>query len=96
MDENPTRICELIVGLGEMEVLGIDDASGGPLAMHIRSRSRPVCGGCGRAVWSKGARFRWGWWIRRRLGPCAPHVAQVAVAVPGGNCDVGSFTEVDE
>ena len=29
MEENPTRICELIVGLGDVEVLGVDDAPGG-------------------------------------------------------------------
>ena len=52
---DPTRICELLVGLGDVEVLGVDDAPGGPLAVHIRTRSRPVCGGCGGAVWSKGA-----------------------------------------
>ena len=55
MEENPTRVCELIVGLGDVEVLGVDDAPGGPLALHIRTRGRPVCGGCGGAVWSKGA-----------------------------------------
>ena len=33
MDENPTRICELVVGLGEVEVLGVDDAPGGPLGV---------------------------------------------------------------
>ena len=55
MEENPTRICELLVGLGEVEVLGVDDESDGPLAVHIRTRGGPVCGGCGGAVWSKGA-----------------------------------------
>ena len=55
MEENPTRICELIVGLGDVEVLGVDDAPGGPLALHIRTRARPPCEGCGGAVWSKGA-----------------------------------------
>ena len=54
MEENPTRICELMVGLGDVEVLGVDDAPGGPLAVHIRTRARPACGGCGGSVWSKG------------------------------------------
>ena len=54
MQENPTRICELIVGLGDVEVLGVDDVSGGPLALHTRTRARPTCGDCGGAVWSKG------------------------------------------
>ena len=96
MEENPTRICELIVGLGDVEVLGVDDAPGGPLGVHIRTRSRPVCGGCGGAVWSKGAspvglvdlpafgrpvRLVWHKWRWR---------------CPAASCVVGSFTEVDE
>ena len=56
MEKNPTRICELLVGLGDVEVLSVDDAPGAPLGVHIRSRApRPACGGCGRSVWSKGA-----------------------------------------
>ena len=37
------------------EVLGVDDAPAGPLAVHVRTRRRPACGGCGGAVWSKGS-----------------------------------------
>ena len=56
MEENPTRICELLVGLGDVEVLSVDDVPGAPLGVHIRSRAPwPACGGCGRSVWSKGA-----------------------------------------
>ncbi len=55
MEENPTRICELIVGLGDVEVLGVGDAPGGPLAVHIRTWARPACVSCGGSVWSKGA-----------------------------------------
>ena len=54
MVENPTRVCELIVGLGDVEVLGVDDAPAGPLAVHVRTRRRPACGGCGLPVCSKG------------------------------------------
>ena len=96
MEENPTRICELIVGLGDVEVLGVDDALGGPLALHIWTRARPACGGCGGAVWSKGTstvglvdlpafgrpvRLMWHKWRWR---------------CPAASCVVGSFTEVDE
>ena len=96
MEENPTRICELIVGLGDVEVLGVDDAPGGPLEVHIRTRGRPTCGGCGGAVWSKGTsavglvdlpafgrpvRLMWHKWRWR---------------CPAASCDVGSFTGVDE
>ena len=93
MEENPTRICELIVGLGDVEVLGVDDAPSGPLGVHIRTRARPACGGCGGAVWSKGSApvglvdlpafgrpvwHKWRWC-------CVDAV-----------CPVGSFTEVDD
>ena len=57
MECDPTRVCELLVGLGDVEVLGVDDAAGGPLRVHIRCRQRrPCCGGCGGPVWSKGER----------------------------------------
>ena len=95
MESNPTRVCELIVGLGDVEVLGVVDEPGGPLAVHIGTRRRPVCGGCGGVVWSKGSapvelvdlpafgrpvRLVW----RKRRWRC-----------PAVGCAVGSFTEVD-
>ena len=55
MEENPTRICELLVGLGEVEVFGVDNEPDGPLGLHVRTRRRPSCGCCGGAVWSKGS-----------------------------------------
>ena len=96
MEENPTRICELIIGLGDVEVLGVDDAPSGPLGVHIRTRARPACGGCGGAVWPKGSapvglvdlpafgrpvRLVWHKWRW--------------CCVDAG-CPVGSFTEVDD
>ena len=96
MERNPTRICELIVGLGEVEVLGVEDEPGAPLVLHVRTRARPTCGGCGGPVWSKGpapvelvdlpafgrpARLVW----HKRRWRC-----------PAGDCGVGSFTEIDE
>lgn len=92
--ENPTRICELLVGLGGVEVLGVDDEPAGPLVLHIRTRERPVCGGCGGPVWSKGAspvrlvdlpafgrpvRLVWHKWRWR---------------CPAASCGVASFTEI--
>ncbi len=45
-----------MVGLGDVEVLGVDD-EGEPLAVHVRLRAeRPGCGGCGGPLWSKGER----------------------------------------
>ena len=96
MESNPTRACELIVGLGDVEVLGVVDEPGGPLAVHIGTRRRPVCGGCGGVVWSKGSAPvelvdlpAFGWPVRlvwrKRRWRC-----------PAAGCAVGSFTEVDE
>ena len=58
MVENPTRICELLVGLGDVEVLGVEGLPVGALVLHVRTRRRPACGGCGGAVWSKGSPSR--------------------------------------
>ena len=44
---NPTRVCELMVGLGDVEVLGVVDGAGGPLVLHVRIRGRRACEGCG-------------------------------------------------
>ena len=57
MECDPTRVCELLVGLGDVEIVGVDDGAEGPLRVHIRGRApRPLCGGCGGLVWSKGER----------------------------------------
>ena len=53
MECDPTRVCELLVGLGDVEVLGVDDDAGGPLRVHIRRRApRPDCERCGGPLWS--------------------------------------------
>ena len=57
MECDPTRMCELLVGLGDVEVLGVADSEGGPLRVHVRRRAlRPPCEGCGGALWSDGER----------------------------------------
>ena len=57
MECDPTRICERLVGLGDVEVLGIDDVTGEPVRVHIRRRvPRPGCGVCGGLLWSDGER----------------------------------------
>ena len=53
----PARMCELLVGLGDVEVLSVGDEGGGPLRVHVRCRAaRPPCGGCGGVLWSDGER----------------------------------------
>ncbi len=57
MEVDPTRVCELLVGLGDVEVLGVDDDVGLPLGVHIRRRApRPDCESCGGLLWSNGER----------------------------------------
>ena len=51
MEINPTRMCELLVGLPDVNVLGVADAPGRPLRIHVEARlSRPTCRGCGSAA----------------------------------------------
>lgn len=57
MEVDPTRVCELIVGLGDVDVLGADDEPGGPVRVHVQTRDgRPPCPACGGAVWAKDQR----------------------------------------
>ena len=97
MEADPTRMSELLVGLGEVDLVGIGDlGEGAPLEVVIRSRKpRPLCGGCGSPVWSKGertvvlvdlpafgrpVRLRW----RKRRWTC-----------PNPDCEIRSFIEED-
>ena len=51
METDPTRMCELLVGLPAVRVLGIVDEAEGPLLVHIETaRPRPSCPGCGSAA----------------------------------------------
>lgn len=91
---DPTRVCELLVGLGEVTIRGAVDESSGPVVVHIETRvDRPVCHGCGGSVWVKdqrpvelidlpafgrAARLVW----HKRRWTC-----------PSVGCAVGSFTE---
>jgi transposase len=48
VETDPTRMCELLVGLPDVTVLAIDDEVGGPLSVHIQTRAaRPGCSTCG-------------------------------------------------
>ena len=96
MECDPTRVCELIVGLGDVEVLGVDDEQGTPLRVHVRRRAeRPVCGLCGGPLWSKGERPvelvdlpAFGRSVR-----LVWHKRRWRCAAPG--CGAGSFSEQD-
>ena len=94
METNPARVCELLVGLCDVVVLGVDDTAGEPLGGHVAARSvRPACPGCEGVVWRKDSdlvqlvdlsafgRPR-GLMLRKQRWEC-----------PAGRCAVRSFTE---
>ena len=58
MEHDPIRVCELLVGLGDVEVLGVDnEGDGKPLRVHVRCKAAsPLCSGCGSRLWSGGER----------------------------------------
>ena len=61
----PTRLCELLVGLGDVEVLGVEDEAGAPLRIPIRWWApSSLCGGCGGSLWSNGAPRSTPPWLR--------------------------------
>ncbi|MGF1617684.1 MAG: transposase family protein, partial [Acidimicrobiia bacterium] len=48
METNPIRVCELLVGLPDVTVLGVEDVVDGPIRVHVECRMRrPSCGECG-------------------------------------------------
>jgi hypothetical protein len=48
---DPTRMCELLVGLPAVGVLGLIDEPDGALFVHIETTGpRPTCPGCGTAA----------------------------------------------
>ena len=52
MITDATRVCELLVGLPDVTVLGVvedDDV----VEVHVEQRSREVCRSCGAAAWVK-------------------------------------------
>jgi len=93
---DPTRACELLVGLPEVRFIGVTDVSGGPLWIHVELRAGPpACAGCGgRArvkdrpdvelvdlpVFGRQARLMW----RKHRWSC-----------PDPSCPVGSWTGED-
>jgi transposase len=51
---DPTRVCELLVGLPDLNVLGVDDEPGGPLVVHVEQRwPRARCAACDAIAWVK-------------------------------------------
>ena len=68
MEANPTRMFELLVGLGDVDLVGIcNRGEDSPLEVVIQSRRpHPTCEGYGGQVWSKG--YRTAVWMPERVG----------------------------
>ena len=48
METDPTRMREPLVGLPDVNVLGVDDVTSGPLRIHVELRTQVVgCPHCG-------------------------------------------------
>lgn len=94
METNGTRMCELLVGLPDVDVLAVDDQPDCPIRVVIETRTdRPWCRGCGARgeikdrpsvelvdlpCFGRSARLVW----RKRRWRC-----------PESLCDQGSWTE---
>jgi transposase len=51
VETDPTRMCELLVGLPEVRVLAVEDRCGEPIRVHVeQAGERPGCLGCGGAA----------------------------------------------
>ena len=54
MEVNATRICNILLGLPEVNVLGVDDHQGKPLSVYIEcSSATRICSNCGNSAWMK-------------------------------------------
>jgi transposase len=94
VEVDPTRVCELLVGLGDVSVLGAADEPDGPVRVHVATRGpRPRCPDCDGPVWVKDRRAvelvdlpAFG-----RPARLVWHKCRWCCPAPG--CAVGSFTE---
>ena len=64
MEIDPTVMYELLVGLGNVDVVGVDDVADEPIRVHVETRQpRPDCGRCGDPGGGQGAVLWPSWWI---------------------------------
>ena len=96
MEVDPTRMCELLVGLPEVNALGIDDEHDAPIVVHVETRGDPpVCAGCGALAWVKDRPA-----IELVDLPCFGRPARLVWhkhrwCCPNNACAVRSWTELD-
>ena len=91
---DPMRVCELLVGLGDVTVLGADDDPGGPVRVHVETRAkRPSCPACGGVVWSKDQRPVELVYLAAFGRPARLVWHKFRWTCPAPLCPIGSFTE---
>lgn len=57
MELDPTRMCELLVGLPDVDVIGVEEIEPGVLVVMIEPRdARPSCSRCATVAWVKDRR----------------------------------------
>ena len=57
MELDPTRMCELLVGLPDVDVIGVDQPEPGELIVMVEAREvRPSCSRCATVAWVKDRR----------------------------------------
>ena len=98
METDPTRMCELLVGLPEVHILGVDDQVNGFVRIYIESRAGTT-GVC--LLWrvgaDEGSQRPSSWSTCRVLGVRpASSGTSAAGSAPSPTCPVGSWTEEDE
>jgi transposase len=96
VEVDPTRMCELLVGLPAINVLAVDDDRDDALVVHIESRvTRPGCAGCGTPAWVKDRPP-----VELVDLPCFGRPARLVWhkhrwCCPDGDCETGSWTAGD-
>ena len=56
METNATRMCALLVGLPDIDVIGVAEEPIEPLRVHVETASAVVgCAACGTRAWLKGS-----------------------------------------
>ncbi len=96
MDCDRRRVNEMIVGLGDVEVLAADDITGKLLRVIVRRQiPRPLCGVCGGPLWSHDER------VAELLDQSVFDIATRLVwrkcrwRCPAGDSGAGTVTEQD-
>jgi len=94
---NPTRMCELLVGLPDVNVLAVRDVAGQPIVVHVEARvERAWCQRCGARAAVKERPV-----VELVDLPCFGRPARLAwrkhrLCCPEALCPAGSWTHVDQ